>query len=459
MKIKFTEKVIENVPFSSKKSITFTDSETPYLILRISKKTKSFSYYRKYHNIPYRKKLGDFPEMTLRAAKEKCEKTNTELLGSKNSTGNKLTFESLFKKYHTKHILINTKNHKDCKRYYDAYMDDFKNKSISKIEKEDLLDFHNKITVENGKYMANRLVQTIRAMYNWGKKHNIITCDNPAQKLSLNKEQARERFVTPSEINNFLDAIKYSPISSDKRDIIKCLLFIGQRKTNTLAMRIENIDLKERQWTIPNEQTKNGEPFKAELIDIAIKILSNRIKKLNKTYGYVFPAPSKTGHVSDIGAAWRQVKLTANNPERIKVLKKYTKLLKTTKNEDIGKVLDKRNKELANLNRKEKRISSYDNLQLHDLRRTLGSWQVKQGASLYVTGKSLGHKDTKSTEIYAQVLRDSVRNSMENAAKAMVNSGKEDQNLSKVDKLKELINSIDADDESEFKRKVLENFF
>jgi len=44
-----------------------------------------------------------------------------------------------------------------------------------------------------------------------------------------------------------------------------------------------------------------------------------------------------------------------------------------------------------------------EDLKIHDLRRTLGSWQPKQGASLAIIGKSLNHKNIATTEIYARL--------------------------------------------------------
>jgi integrase len=59
-----------------------------------------------------------------------------------------------------------------------------------------------------------------------------------------------------------------------------------------------------------------------------------------------------------------------------------------------------------------------EDLRIHDLRRSLGSWQVKTGASLAVVGKSLGHKTPQATVIYARL--DPVRTSMERATSAML---------------------------------------
>ena len=61
-----------------------------------------------------------------------------------------------------------------------------------------------------------------------------------------------------------------------------------------------------------------------------------------------------------------------------------------------------------------------DGVTLHDLRRTLGSWQAKTGASLAIIGKSLNHKSMQATAIYARLDLDPVRESVERATAAML---------------------------------------
>ncbi|MGY8793340.1 MAG: tyrosine-type recombinase/integrase [Gammaproteobacteria bacterium] len=57
---------------------------------------------------------------------------------------------------------------------------------------------------------------------------------------------------------------------------------------------------------------------------------------------------------------------------------------------------------------------------IHDLRRSMGSWQVNLGSSLAIIGKSLNHKNLATTAIYAHVNKDPVRQSMEKASVAMI---------------------------------------
>jgi integrase len=59
-------------------------------------------------------------------------------------------------------------------------------------------------------------------------------------------------------------------------------------------------------------------------------------------------------------------------------------------------------------------------VRLHDLRRTLGSWQTMTGASSTVVGKILGHKSQASTVVYARMNLDPVRDSIKTAVEAML---------------------------------------
>ncbi len=59
-------------------------------------------------------------------------------------------------------------------------------------------------------------------------------------------------------------------------------------------------------------------------------------------------------------------------------------------------------------------------MRIHDLRRTLGSWQAKTGASMAIIGKSLNHKSQSTTAIYARLDLDPVRRSVNTSTSAMM---------------------------------------
>lgn len=63
-------------------------------------------------------------------------------------------------------------------------------------------------------------------------------------------------------------------------------------------------------------------------------------------------------------------------------------------------------------------------LRIHDLRRTLGSWQAITGANSFMIGQSLGHKSSQSTAVYARLNIDPVRDSVEKATQAILKHSK-----------------------------------
>jgi integrase len=57
---------------------------------------------------------------------------------------------------------------------------------------------------------------------------------------------------------------------------------------------------------------------------------------------------------------------------------------------------------------------------MHDLRRTLGSWQALAGVSTAIIGKSLGHQSQATTMIYAQLTTEPVRAAVTAATDSML---------------------------------------
>ena len=78
---------------------------------------------------------------------------------------------------------------------------------------------------------------------------------------------------------------------------------------------------------------------------------------------------------------------------------------------------------MANLNASWRRIRQHANLddvRLHDLRHTYASRALSLGEGLPMIGRLLGHRDIGSTERYAHLARESVRNSTAKVAESIV---------------------------------------
>jgi integrase len=199
---------------------------------------------------------------------------------------------------------------------------------------------------------------------------------NPTQYVKKFKEISRDRFLQANELPLFLKAVdEEEPLF---RDFFYILLLTGQRKTNVLEMQWKDISFEYKYWKIP--ETKNGEPLVVPLVEGAIDILKER-KIKSKNLVWVFESEtSASGRLVDPKKAW------------YRILKR----------------------------------SGIEDLRMHDLRRTMGSYQTILGSSSFIVAKSLGHKSIKSTEIYARLNIDPVRQSMENATNFMLNKENND---------------------------------
>ena len=148
------------------------------------------------------------------------------------------------------------------------------------------------------------------------------------------------------------------------------MLFTGARKMNVLSMRWEDVHLERALWTIP--LTKSGDSQRVPLAPAAVELLTRRRERSNGSI-YVFPGTRKP-HRTDVKSAWDRIRAAA----------------------------------------------SLEDVRLHDLRRTLGSWQAAAGVSLPIIGKSLGHRDVQTTQIYARLDLDPVRQAVTTATTAML---------------------------------------
>ncbi|MCB0218529.1 MAG: site-specific integrase [Chrysiogenetes bacterium] len=228
-----------------------------------------------------------------------------------------------------------------------------------------------------GKTIANRALGSFRAMFNYAKqpKYGYFIGENPAAGHKPFKEVERERFLTAKELGPFFTALAQEE-NLEARDSYIIKLLAGARRSNVQSMCWSEVDLDEAVWRIPDTKTKNGTPASIPLVDVALEILKAR--KENATSEFVFSSDkSETGHIVNTGKAWRRI-----------------------------------------LER-----SGIKDLREHDLRRSLGSWQARNGASLVLIGKSLHHMDPSSTQIYARLDMDPVRASMSEAADSMLVAG------------------------------------
>ena len=327
-----------------------------------------------------------------------------------------LTLGDLYHQYLERYSKLQKKSWRHDENEIKAFLGHWFKLRLTDIKRNDIRMLHEQLFREKGPYRANRMLERIKAMYN-----KAIEWDwegtNPAMGIKMYPQKSRDRFVQHDEMPYFLRSVEDEQ-SETVQDYIWMLLLTGARKTNVAMMRWEDINWKALYWRIP--ETKNGDPLAVPLVDKAISILENRKLKTNSQW--VFPRNSDNEqHFVNFKRAWTRT------------LKRATLHL-WSEDERIAEIVSDLRKEIGddtyiNLlfrSVKEKAealgiplVRGLMDIRLHDLRRTLGSYQAINGTSLHVIGQSLGHKSLKSTQIYARLTLDPVRESIQKATESM----------------------------------------
>lgn len=371
--INFTIDALEGLkPAEQGKRYSVYDKSLPALSVRITDSGhKSFVLLLKHNGRVLRITLGKFPNVSIAQARKAAIDKLHDLGEGKNPNQEKRkynqesTLGQLYNDFMKRYSIPNKKSWIYDEREIPKFLGHWFARKISDITKQQIQIWFETMTRENGLYQANRSLERLRAMYNKGIEWGWDGI-NPTNGIKKNREIKRDRFLTPSEMPKFIEALNQE--QSVARDYFWISLLTGARKSNVLAMRWCDIDFDNNLWRIPD--TKNGEQLVVPLIPRAIEVLNG----IEKTSEWVFISPNKPEqHFADPKKAWQRVLKRAR----------------------------------------------IDNLRIHDIRRTLGSWQALTGASLPIIGKSLGHKSIDATKIYARLQTDPVRDSIQIAVDRM----------------------------------------
>lgn len=376
-KIIFTKLSLTQLPLPNigKRNVFYDQSAKGLLIRVTANGTKTFYAMRwvKSDGKPEWVNIGRFPETTIEQARKRVAEFNAVLAQGHNPKDSiraakaEMTFQQLFEIYLERHAKVRKKTWREDVQMFEQYLTPWSAKRISKITPGEIATLHSHIG-KHHKVRANRVLGIISTIFGRARQWHLIK-ENPASAVKKFPEVKRTRWIQPDEMKCFMDALQALE-SETGRDFFLIAILTGIRRANVLAMRWDQINFDRNEWRIP--ETKNGDPHVVTLSPLEMEVLQRR--KLNSNSEFVFSGKGKTGHYVEPKRSWKR-------------------LLETSKLQDM---------------------------RIHDLRHTLGSWLTINGAVPQITGKALGHKSLQSTSRYTHVNLDPVRRFKEIAQNAMM---------------------------------------
>jgi len=183
---------------------------------------------------------------------------------------------------------------------------------------------------------------------------------NPCRYVEKFGESKRERFLSADELARLADALEGTEGKEPPSAIaaIRLLILTGCRLSEILSLRWEWIHFERGCLILPDSKTG------AKTVPLGAPAL-RALAELPRQEGspYVLPAERGDGHFVGIQKPWQRVRGAAG----------------------------------------------LEDLRIHDLRHSFASIAVSGGDSLYLVGKVLGHRQSRTTERYAHLKDDPLR--------------------------------------------------
>jgi integrase len=218
--------------------------------------------------------------------------------------------------------------------------------------------------VKGGRGTAARSLAVLGAMLAWAAdpKRNLIP-SNPAKGVPLLEGQPKERFLSETEVAHLGDTLAEMQterrLSDNAANAVRLLLLTGCRKSEITTLRWDWVDFERGCLRLPTSKTG---PKVVALAAAALELLAS-LREGDPAGTWVLPAARGSGAYTGLQKDWERIRERAGLP----------------------------------------------GVRLHDLRHSFASFAVADGHTLFLVGKALGHRQTRTTEIYAHLSDDPLR--------------------------------------------------
>ena len=321
--------------------------------------------------------LGSCNVVTLDQARRQAKKhllaasDGHDPLEAKQKAARGETVQDLCAAYLEQYAKVRKASWQDDERRIDQHiLPAWRNVKAASLKRADVAALHRKGGAR-APYEANRLLALISKMFTEAEKWGIVPegHPNPARRIEKFVEVKRDRWVTPQELPSLAQAVDQET-NPYTRGAVWLYLLTGARKSEVLKARWEDVDFERRELCLP--ETKAGRVHYVPLSEPAMTLLADMPRLAGNPY--ILPGLKQGAHLVNINKSWRRIRQAAG----------------------------------------------VEDVRLHDLRRTVGSWLAQAGNSLHLIGRVLNHSNPSTTAVYARFGQDHVREALEQHGKRIM---------------------------------------
>ena len=356
-----------------KSKVEYSVSVAQGLKIVVSRASKTFMFRGVFNGKKISTTLGKYPEMSLDQAInivlafQNKLKMGINPIDEIKKIENIPTLAHFFYKVYLPLAKLNKKSWKDdVSRFKNHIEPTLGNIQLNQITSAMLSDLMLEIKTEDrANATVNRSRALLSSMFNVAFEREIIEQSPMTRVKKLVEQNQIERYLSEDELKRLMNVLaNHHAHDIDNQiivGIVEMLLLTGARKGEVLNLKWSDLDENNHLWKL--NENKSGKPRIIQLNSQAQQI----IRRMSRKYLYVFANP-KTG-------------LPFND-----IRKTFQKILEA---------------------------AQIENFRIHDLRHNFASMAVNNGCDIYVVQHLLGHASPTTTQRYAHLRQDTLRNASE----------------------------------------------
>jgi integrase len=400
MKRRIVQQVIAKLDAPKNGNRITWDREVPGFGARItSAGIISFVLEYRFHGRKRRYTIGRHPELTATAARERAMQLRVGIidgydpLEARQQDRLEPTVNDLATEYLERHAVTHKRAssvRNDREMINNIIRPALGSLRLQAVGKRDLETLH--ASYKGTPYRANRVLALLSKMFSLATEWKWIS-DNPTRGIPRFHEDKRERWLTEQELHRFTNALDAYP-DQNAADALRLLLLTGAREGEVLKADWPQFDLQRGVWTKPSHHTKEKKIEHVPLSTAALDLL-RKMKRKDGAAGPLFPG--------------------ANGKPRVTLRRPWVQICKAAGLSDVITLQGKR-RTITRLKPK---------VRIHDLRHSFASHLVSNGVSLHIVGKLLGHTQAQTTQRYAHVADQALRDASNRMGEIFKTASKE----------------------------------
>ncbi|TCM68452.1 site-specific recombinase XerD [Acinetobacter calcoaceticus] len=339
----------------------------------VSKVSKTFMFRGVYQGKKISKVLGKYPDLTLDQAINIVltflakMKQGINPIAELEHFENVATLSDFFYKTYLPLAKLNKKSWKDDISRFKNHIEPILGAiQLNKITAAMLSDLMLTVKGENrSNATVNRSRALLSSIFNLAFERELIDISPMSRVKKFVEQNHIERYLSEDELKRLMKVLaNHAYYGIDNQiivSIVEMLLLTGARKGEVLNLKWSDLDEVNHLWKL--NENKSGKPRIIQLNSQA----QQTIRKMSRKYPYVFANPATALPYNDIRKTFQNILQAAQ----------------------------------------------IENFRIHDLRHNFASMAVNNGCDIYVVQHLLGHASPTTTQRYAHLRQDTLRNASE----------------------------------------------